>query len=63
MDILRVKDALGNWTSIPAVKGDVGPQGPKGDTGDDYVITSADYNAIAAIVYNNYMTNATNVGY
>jgi hypothetical protein len=56
-------------------KGDTGEQGPKGDKGDtgpagqngtngsDYVITSTDYNTIASIVYNNYMTDATNVGY
>lgn len=43
--------------------GATGPQGPKGDDGDDYVITSTDYNAIAAIVYSDYMTDATNVGY
>lgn len=43
--------------------GATGPQGPKGDQGDDYVITSSDYSAIAAIVYQDYMTDATNVGY
>lgn len=78
MDILQVKDGNGNWTSIPAIKGDTGPQGPQGiqgiqgetgpqgiqgPAGADYVITSADYNAIAAIVYDDYMTDATNVGY
>lgn len=40
-----------------------GVQGPAGADGDDYVITNADYAAIAAIVYQNYMTDATNVGY
>lgn len=63
MDILKIKDGNGNWVSIPAIKGDTGAMGDKGDPGDDYVITSADYSAIAAIVYNDYMTNATNVGY
>lgn len=31
-------------------KGDQGIQGPKGEDGNDYVITSADYNAIADVV-------------
>lgn len=43
--------------------GAAGAKGDKGDPGDDYVITSSDYDAIAAIVYSDYMTNATNVGY
>lgn len=60
MDILKVKDGSGNWVSIPAIKGDTGA---KGDKGSDYIITATDYAAIALVVYNNYMTDATNVGY
>lgn len=43
--------------------GEQGPKGDKGDQGDDYTITAADYSAIAAVVYQDYMTDATNVGY
>ena len=56
----------GNWVEVPALQGSQGEQGiqgPAGDNGNDYVITSADYSAIAAVVYNDYMTNAENVGY
>lgn len=50
-------------TGETGATGPQGPKGDKGDNGDDYVITSTDYSAIAAIVYQNYMTDATNVGY
>ena len=50
-------------TGATGATGPQGPQGPAGADGDDYVITSADYSAIAAIVYSDYMTDATNVGY
>lgn len=49
-------------------KGDTGEQGPKGDKGDpgangsDYVITNADYDAIATVVLSK-MTNAEQVRY
>ena len=33
-DILRIKDADGNWIAIPAIKGDPGPQGPQGPAQD-----------------------------
>lgn len=45
MDILRIKDDVGTWRAIPAIKGDrgeAGPQGPKGDKGDSgtsFVVT------------------------
>lgn len=45
------------------IQGIQGPAGADGQDGSDYVITSADYSAIAAIVYQDYMTDATNVGY
>lgn len=63
--ILSVRDG-NNWIEIAAIKGDTGPQGergPAGPSGDDYIITATDYNTIASIVYNTYMTDATNVGY
>ena len=37
MSVLKIKDAEGNWQSIPALvgpQGEQGPQGPKGDKGD-----------------------------
>ena len=37
MSVLKIKDAEGNWTDIPALvgpQGEQGPQGPKGDKGD-----------------------------
>ena len=48
----------GNWylgatdTGKPSrgAKGDTGEQGPKGDPGTDYVLTSADKSEIAALV-------------
>lgn len=43
-------------------KGDTGDQGPQGPAGDDYVITQADYSAIADIVFSQ-MTNAEEVAY
>lgn len=48
---------------IQGPQGPAGADGADGKDGSDYVITSSDYNAIAAIVYQNYMTDATNVGY
>lgn len=38
--------------NIPLIKGDKGDTGAKGDDGQDYVITSSDYQAIADIVEN-----------
>ena len=40
-----------------------GPQGEQGEKGDSYTITSADYAAIADLVYNTYMVNAEEVSY
>jgi len=44
-------------------QGETGPQGEQGEKGDSYTITSADYAAIADLVYNTYMVNAEEVSY
>lgn len=43
-------------------QGDQGPAGPQGPKGDTYTITSADYSAIADVVFSK-MTNASGVRY
>lgn len=63
--ILRIKDENGNWIDIPAIVGPKGPAGEpgvKGDKGESYTITDADYEAIAAVVLSK-MTNAEEVAY
>lgn len=62
MAIIKIK-VNGEWTEIPALQGSQGNPGSPGPAGNDYTITSTDYAAIALNVYNNYMTDATNVGY
>lgn len=47
--ILRVRDENGNVIDIPAI---VGPQGPKGDPGNDYVLTDTDKQEIISAVLN-----------
>lgn len=68
---LFITDATDNTQQIeinngqdgePGPKGDTGEQGPKGDPGNDYTITTADYNAIANVVFG-MMTNAEEVAY
>ena len=41
--ILKVKDENGNWVAIPAIRGNTGPQGPKGDTGLQAFSIDKDY--------------------
>lgn len=43
MDILSIKNELGQWERIPAIKG------------DDYVITQNDYDEIADVVMENFV--------
>lgn len=59
MAVVKIK-VNGEWVEVPALKGDPGAAGNDGNT---YTITAADYDAIAAVVYNDYLTDATNVGY
>lgn len=54
--ILSIKDINGEWIEIPAI---VGPAGPKGE---DYVITPADYEAIADVVLSS-LVDAEEVSY
>ena len=48
-NILKIKNEQGEWISVPAIKGDagpqgqVGPQGPKGDPGDVTTQQMTDY--------------------
>jgi len=63
---ITITDATGNHTfdvmdGITGATGATGPQGPKGDPGDDYVLTAADRQAIAAIVLDE--IDATNTPY
>ena len=77
MEILRIRDADGNWQEVPAligpageqgpqgeqgIQGETGPEGPAGPAGSDYVITEDDYSAIADVVLSK-MTNADEVSY
>ena len=44
------------FTVTNGAKGETGAQGPQGIPGDDYVITQADYEAIASIVRQDFVT-------
>lgn len=49
-DILRIRNAQGQWEEVPVIRGKDGAPGKDGKSGEDYVITEADYDNIADIV-------------
>lgn len=49
--ILSIRDAKGNVQEILAIRGEKGADGKDGANGKDYVLTEADKQEIAQIVY------------
>jgi len=47
LSVLKIKNGS-NWVEIPSLKGS---QGPKGDTGDKYILTAQDKEDIRDAVY------------
>ena len=54
--ILYTNGNTTTFTVTNGAKGETGAQGPQGIPGDDYVITQADYEAIASIVRQDFVT-------